>query len=191
MKKVTQAEFARLCGVGRQTVSGWIKNGRIRADADGMIDPDVAQRMRLATESPLPHHQARKAQFDERRAKREGISPGADSDDSGDPDELESLGRDLKAETLRLQRHKTELAALEIDQIAGALVDRTDVDFVLADLGSIVRNLLEALPDRLAGELAALGGDMGAIHAALEDAARDVLVALSEALERRAAGLDA
>ena len=189
MKKLTQSEFARLCGVGRQTVNGWIKSGRIRADADGLIDPEAAQRMRVATESPLPHHQARKAQFDEMRSRGAGGAPGADPDE--DPASLERLGVELKAETLKLQRHKTELAALEIDRIAGALVDRADVDFVLADLGNTVRTLREALPDRLAGEIAAHGGDMGAVHQTLEQAVVDVLRALGDAMERRAAELGA
>jgi hypothetical protein len=64
MTRVTQAEFARLSGVNRSTVHRWIQNGRIETDAHGLIDPDTAARMREATESPLPHHQARKAQFD-------------------------------------------------------------------------------------------------------------------------------
>ena len=73
MTRVTQAEFARLAGVNRSTVHRWIQNGRIEADAHGLIDPDAAARMRDATESPMPHHQARKAQFDE---AREGIGQG-------------------------------------------------------------------------------------------------------------------
>ena len=66
--RVTQAEFARITGVNRSTVHRWIQNGRIEVDAQGLIDPGAAARMRDATESPLPHHQARKAQFDEARA---------------------------------------------------------------------------------------------------------------------------
>ena len=63
MKRVTQAEFARLAGVNRSTVTRWLQNGRIQADPSRLIDPDAALKMRAATESPLPHHQARKEQW--------------------------------------------------------------------------------------------------------------------------------
>ena len=53
-KRVTQAEFARICGVNRSTVSKWIKNQRIQADENGLIDPVAASAMREATESPMP-----------------------------------------------------------------------------------------------------------------------------------------
>ena len=68
MNRVTQAEFARICGVNRSTVHRWIENGRIETDAQGLIDPEAATRMKEATSSPLPHHEARKAQFDAQRA---------------------------------------------------------------------------------------------------------------------------
>ena len=66
-KLVTQAEFARMCGVNRSTVHKWIGAGRIQTEPSGLIDPEAAARMRDATESPMPHHQARKAQFSEAR----------------------------------------------------------------------------------------------------------------------------
>jgi len=65
MPLVTQAEFARLEQVNRSSVNRWLAAGRIQADENGMIDSDTAHAARLATESPLPHHQARKSQFDE------------------------------------------------------------------------------------------------------------------------------
>ena len=189
MTRVSQAEFARLCGVNRSTVNRWIKTGRIEADAQGRIDPAAAQRLRLATESPLPHHQARKAQFDEARAggdtEEGGETAPAGAEEAAEPSSLEGLGHQLKRATVELQRNKAELAAMEIDKAAGALVAREDIDFVLADFGGTLRGLMEGLPDRLAGEIAAHRGDVNAIHKSLEDAAREILLAISAQMERR------
>lgn len=192
MNRVTQAEFARLCGVNRSTVTRWIKSERIDADENGLIDPIAAQRLRLATESPEPHHQARKAQFDDARAGATGAAPAtAAQEPAGDEDEapgMEALGHQLKRATVDLQRGKAELVAIEIDKAAGALVELTEVQYVLGDLGATLRSLLENLPDRLAGELAAHQGNVTAIHKSLEDAARETLVAISEQMSRRVGG---
>lgn len=180
MNTVTQAEFARLAGVNRSTVNRWLKNGRIEADAAGRIDPEAAARLRLATESPEPHHQARKAQFEDAREAAGEPTPDEDSLEG-----LGALGVALKRATLDLQRRKAELAALEVDQQAGRLVDRSDIDFVLGDLGATLRSLAEGIPDRLAGEIAAHQGNVGAIHKALEDAMRELLLAVSAQMQQR------
>lgn len=206
MNRVSQAEFARLCRVNRSTVSRWLKNGRIEADAAGLIDPEAAERMRAATESPLPHHQARKAQLDEARvtagAAQGGAAPpdveesavetvvdetGAGLDEAGAADQpaLVQHNLDLKRSTARLQHNKAELAAMEVDRLAGRLVELVDVQFVLDDMGATVRTLLESFPDRLAGELAAHQGNTNAIHKSLADAARELLLGISDSMQRR------
>lgn len=196
MNRVTQAEFARLAGVNRSTVTRWLKAGRIQAAADGRIDPEAAARMRAATESPLPHHQARKVQFDEARTgagqgQEPFAPPAASAAPAGETESLEGLGHQLKRATVDLQRHKAELAAMEVDKLAGTLVELAEVQYVLGDLGATLRGLLEGLPDRLAGEIAAHQGNVNAIHKSLEDAAREVLVAVSEQMESRMGRLGA
>lgn len=104
-------------------------------------------------------------------------------------DSLEGLGQQLKRATVDLQRNKAEIAAMEADRMAGTLVELAEVQYVLGDLGATLRSTLEGLPDRLAGEVAAHQGNIGAIHKTLEDAARDVLVAISEQMARRLEGL--
>ena len=208
MSLVTQAEFARIAGVNRSTVSRWIQNGRIQADAQGLIDPVAAQRMRDATESPEPHHQARKAQFDDARsgqASSNTATPPATGPQDGpngptarfnaaqgaEPmPQAEKLGIALKLETYKLQKSKAETAAVELDKLIGTLVDRAEVDFVLADFGNTFRALLENLPDRLAGQLAALRGDTNAMHQALEEALNQVLLDMAEHMKRKTEGLN-
>ena len=189
MTRVTQAEFARMAGVNRSTVHRWLQNGRIEADAHGLIDPDAAARMRDATESPLPHHQARKAQFDEARdgigqggaeKTQQGATGGATEPMPG----LEKLGAALKLETWKLQKAKAETANMELDKLAGALVERAEVDFVLHDFGQTLRAMLESLPDRMAHECMRIR-DAADLHKYLADTFADVLVEMSEHMKRK------
>lgn len=193
MTRVTQAEFARLANVNRSTVHRWLANGRIEADSQGLIDPDAAARMRDATESPLPHHQARKAQLDEARVgdsttRNEIAQQGATSQAATASDTMpaaEKIGTALKLETYKLQKAKAEQANMELDKMAGALVERADVDFILTDIGNTLRGLLESLPDRLAPAIAAHLGDVNAIHKALEDTAHDLLNEMADLMRRK------
>jgi len=159
MNRVTQAEFARLRGVNKSTVTRWIQSGRMAPEPSGLIDPERAAAQLDATESPLPHHQARKAQFDE---ARQGVShtppekiaqaapqPGATAPATEGMPALEKLGAALKLETWKLQKAKAERENMELDKLAGALVERAEVDYVLADFGNTLRGLLDGLPTRL------------------------------------------
>ena len=196
MRHVNQADFARLCGVNRSTVNRWLKAGRIEADAQGRIDPEAAQRLRIATESPMPHHQARKAQFDEARAAS-GMAEAAIDAPAGsqavddDPESLEGVGMALKRAMLATQQHKAEILAMERDKMAATLVDRAEVEYVVGEFGAMLRSLFEGLPDRLAGEIAAHQGNVNAIHKSLEDVSRESLQALCAQMERRLAELGA
>jgi phage terminase Nu1 subunit (DNA packaging protein) len=204
--KVTQAEFARICGVNRSTVSRWVAEGRIEADASGLIDPAAAQRMREATESPAPHHQARKAQFDEAR-KAQKTATGAFSAPDGTQgasdaakapetalnppetaSEAQKLGTALKLETYKLQKAKAERENMDLDKLAGSLVERSEVDYVLADLGNTLRSMLEGLPDRLASRVAAVAGNVSEIHKVLEEAMYETLGEMAANIKRKAEG---
>ena len=207
VKRVTQAEFARLTGVNRSTVTRWVQAGRVQVDAHGLLDPVAAAALRDATESPEPHHQARKAQFDEQRAQNaagQGATPAATGatagqngpqarfSDAGGGEAMpqaEKLGIALKLETYKLQKAKAETANMELDKLAGALVERAEVDFVLADLANTLRAQLENLPGRLSGPLAALKSDAALIHTALDDALRDVLLDMAAAMKQKTQGL--
>jgi phage terminase Nu1 subunit (DNA packaging protein) len=192
--RVTQAELARALGVAKSTVHKYKAAGRIRFDAQGLIDLDTARAQILATESPLPHHQARKAQFDEGRAG-EGMgqatnappaAPSGPPAPAADPmPAAEKIGTALKLETYKLQKAKAETANIELDKLAGALVERAEVDFVLNDFGNTLRGLLESLPDRLAPAIAAHRGDVNSIHKALEDTAHDLLNEMADLMKRK------
>ncbi len=50
--RVTQAEFARIMGVSRQSVSKWVAAGKVRPDLDGRFCPKRAARTVLASTDP-------------------------------------------------------------------------------------------------------------------------------------------
>lgn len=200
MKHVTQAEFARIMGVNRSTVHRWIENGRMQAEPNGLIDPEAGKRMLEATESPMPHHQARKNQFIEARAAHgtestngreldpslQATTPTATAGNNPDVrSQAENIGTALKLETYKLQKAKAELANMEVDKQAGLLVERAEVDYVLADFGNALRALLEGMADRMAPAISRHRGDVNAIHAEIESTAADLLNQISEQMKRK------
>ena len=50
--RLLPAEFARVVGVSRQTVSQWIRQGKMTLGADGRLDPNRAMRQLLRTADP-------------------------------------------------------------------------------------------------------------------------------------------
>ena len=176
-----QIDYARRCGVNPSTVTRWIQNGRIRVLDNGLIDAEDADRQRQLTESPLPHHQARKAQFDRQREQ-----PHLDDQDHGEGMESGEISRRLKLETYRLQKAKADQANLELDRSAGLLVERSEVEYLLADLAATLQSKLIALPALLAPSVASHRGDASAIAHELEGFARDLLTELASHIERQA-----
>lgn len=186
-ERLTQLEFAKLKTdkkrvVNKSTVCRWIKSGRITLGGDGLIDKDQALRQLEMTESPAPHHQAAKAQIDEAKAEAQEVPEM--SQEPMTP--VERIGLRLKMATMKEREAKAEMANIELDKAAGLLVERSEVDFMFADIGKTFAEKLCAIPDRYAPACAAHGGNNAAIHKELEDMVHDVLSDISEHLRRKA-----
>lgn len=181
---VTQAEFARHKGVHRSTVTRWIERGRITLDEKGRIDVAAAERQLQETESLEPHHIARKEQIE---ADKAAGAAQAGAPEESRAEDLASVSAQLKRETLRLQAAKARKATLEAEHLSGALVDRGELDYLMTEIGTLLRKQSEQLADRYSGPIAAMGGDANAIHKALEDAGREIANELA-ALMRRKSG---
>lgn len=201
-KLMTQSEYARYCGVNKSTVNRWIKNGRIEIAPTGLIDVAAADKMRYLTESSMPHHQARKEQFEDQWQRNRSQSPQSDpaGDDAGQSVTLPSCDAQIAPEpplgpesvilrtkiaALREREAKAELANLEIDQRTGLLVDRADVEYVLADYAAILVGQMERLADRLTPEVMTANNDSAAIHKIIDDSAREILNELSAKLNQK------
>lgn len=218
MPRVSRSEFADLEGVNRASVTRWIRDRRISPPGpDGLLDLDQARRERQATESPAARDQARKAQIDaEKAARGRTRTPGPRAHRAAPADppaaterhpapvtapvaapaidldmgQVERLGLGLKLETYKLQKAKAEMANLELDQRAGLLVERAEVDFVLSDFGSTVRGYLEAMPKRLAPLVSGHQGDAASLEKLFEDFARETLDQITAHLARCAHNLE-
>ena len=160
--RITQAELARQLNVTRGAVSKAVKSGRITPDEDGLFDPAEAELQWIANSRPN---------------MKATQSPAAKSRASGYAD-----ARARKESAL------ARMAELRLEQAIGNLIQKDAVDFVLEDMGATLRALMENLPDRLAPLIVGLR-DMEAIHAAISEAADDVLSELSAHHARRAVEL--
>lgn len=199
MTRVTQAEFARMAGVNRSTVHRWIQNGRIEADAQGLIDPEAAARMREATESPMPHHQARKAQFDEGRQC--GVQGGAETTQLK-PSERGVTVAPPETEIINKEevRHRRDVAVMlerewtakqrEVDarKSAGELYEKERARNAWRNAFILMRTIAESVPDRHAAELAAMR-ETEAVRAAMAGYMADMLNEVASAFDRAFDGL--
>lgn len=192
MSTVTRAEFARIMQVQRSTVTRWIGAGRISVDEHDRIDADMARRQLGITASPMPHHMARSDQLAEQRQQQLPLPPATDRDNSGDHSELgDRLAVDRRLKLARAMREESEaqMAAMKRDEQAKLLVQRADVDFVMADIGRTIGDLLDRMADQYTPALVSAASDANAIHAVLREAGRDLRAELANHMRRRAEDL--
>jgi hypothetical protein len=191
MSRITQAEFARIAGVNRSTVHRWIAAGRIEADTQGLIDPEAAARMREATESPLPHHQARKAQFDEARAG-DGMGQATNAQQSAttSTELISKEDANHRAKIAIMKEREWAAVQREIDarKAAGELVDVSKVRDAWRSAYVLLRASMEALPPRAAPALAVRRGEVAAIERDLADMIADLLNECAAAFDRKLDG---
>lgn len=184
---LTPKALAEHFGVSRSTVTRWIQRGRVALDEQGLIDADMAAVLLRRTQALAPQHQARIAAHDMQRQAR-GLGLPADGQEQAAapwmPDADDVAAR-YKAAMAREREAKAELAAMEVDRLAGLLLDRQEVDFVLADLGNTLRIKLEQAEDVLTEAVLPLRGDAAAIRQAVRETLREVLDDLAELMKRR------
>lgn len=181
---MTPAEIAKHFGVDRSTVTRWLQRGRITANDDGLIDADLAARTVLSTQPLKSNLLARVATHEMNKTlKKRGKTANSHDDLSMlDP---ETVAMRYKAAMAREREAKAELAAMEVDRQAGLLLDRQDVDFVLADLGNTLRVKLENVEDTLTERVLPLGSDAAAVRHVVRETLREVLEDISELMHRR------
>jgi hypothetical protein len=168
---LTKSAYARHRGCAPSAVSAALKEGRISAilvNGKEMIDQEAADsawaistRPRIDAHVPPPR------------------GPRKESDTADDLRELR----------IKRERLNCEKLSMELDQRASLLVDRAEVDFILADVGSRLRQSFQNAADRLAPSLHGLQ-DLGAIHHAIDSALQGILRDFVESLDRAAHQLD-
>lgn len=187
---VTRSEFARIRGCSGPYVTKLGHQGRLVLDPTGKL-VDVAATNALLDRTDDP------ARGGDRTGKPVGVagassgcaqgegqgvaSPAVPAAAGGDPRPraVESDGA-YKSAATRERIAKARLAELELAEKAGSLVRRAEVEAAVFGLARQAMDALDAIPDRLAAQLAALG-DTAAVHKLLSDELRHVMQALAAA----------
>lgn len=213
---VTKAAFARLIGRDRSWVTRMAQAGRLAMEGQGK-----AQRVKVAESKALLEQTAgNRDDVAERHAEARTKPPAKEREPDFafgtaaaiEPPPVpeaqpaaESPARPLSeaiaiemdqarrakllAESRRVQA-AADREEMERDKLAGDLIAREDVDAAMKFIGASVRGLLDVLPDQLAPIVAPMA-NLDEVHAALTEAARDVLVRLGETIERQQVALGA
>lgn len=135
-----QAEFARLQGWSKSYVTALKQAGRLVLADDGLVDVQASLARIQATTEAVE------------RASPPAVPPPQRAD------------RDRK------EFYDAENARLDLEERLGRLMRAEQVLEAVADAGALFAAQLDALPARLAPELAGLGGDEGRIQAVLAEA---------------------
>ena len=187
MTTESRADFARRMGWNRSSVTRAVQDGRVVL-VGGRVDVDASIEKINAMASPSAHHRAHAQQLVEDRhaktqaAMRAYAPPG---EKTVVAESIEELNRRLKSAEADKREHEADMARMERETMAGNLIAREDVEFALDDFGATLRSLMENLADRLAPVVHPLQ-TIEETHAALSEAAQDVLQTMHEQLARRA-----
>lgn len=190
MTAETQAAFAKRIGRAKSWITQLKQAGRLVMTEDGKVEVEASLARIEATESPDAHHTARARAHAEERGRAAGL-PDAPPEEPKKPTEtLEAVGLRLKIAEADKREHEAEIARMERERIAGHLVAREVVDFVLADYAATLRSAMETRADRLAPIVYPLQ-TLEDIHAALADADEEVLRQMAETMKRKAEQFEA
>ena len=185
----TRADFARRMGWNRSSVTRAVSDGRVVMDGQLVnVEASVAQIEALA--HPAAHHRAHAQQLVEWRQAPTPEAVAAAMHAYSPPDQpaaenIERLNLRLKKAEADKREHEADMARMQRETLAGNLIAREDVEFALDDFGASLRSLMENMPDRLAPVVHPLQS-IEETHAALSEAAQDVLQTMHDALESAA-----
>jgi hypothetical protein len=185
----SRAAFARRLGWNKSSVTRAAQDGRVVIEND-LVDVEASMEKINALASPYAHHRAHAQQLAEQRsAKAPTPSAVAAAMKALEPlpagESIEELNRRLKKAEADKREHEADMARMERETMAGNIIAREDVEFALDDFGATLRSLMENLADRLAPVVHPLQ-TIEETHAALAEAAQDVLQTMHEKLARRA-----
>lgn len=185
-KLVSRKEFVGIAKdvIGRDVtlpaINYWAKQGLVVV-VDGKVDVDASMERLKAHVGARPDVAERHAI--EHAAKSAGVPESADQTQPNMP--LDKI-RHLRAlSDARIKAAEAEMREMERDKLAGRLVDKEDVEFVLKDYGATLRSLMETFADRVAPLVLPLD-NLDDVHAVLTEEAARVVTDLAEAMRRKA-----
>lgn len=185
MTTETRADFAARLGMTRQRVHQLIQEDRVVLTEDGWIDVEASLARIHDTESPLPLHEGRRQAHAEARDEAQAATTASPPEPPADrplPDEVQ---RRTKLAVMRNQEAAAALKAEEHRRLIGESIDRADNIAAYQAAFSLVREAIESLADRATPQALAAAPDAHRVHAAINDAAHDVLSDLHADVCRR------
>lgn len=175
------AEYARHRGVSRAAVTNAAKRGKFQL-VDGLVDPIEADRTwppRTATTAPpTPASSSPPPADPPPPTAPPARRPPRTTSEGGRPADV--TGWDAKAD---LDWYKAQLAALELAQAEGRLLDAAEVEKSVFEGYRTVRDALQNIPDRLAAEMASESNPI-VCRRLIETAIRQALNELHANLQR-------
>lgn len=180
MTTESRADFARRLGWNRSSVTRAVQDGRV-VMIGALVDVDASIAKIEAMASPSAHHRAHVLQMEEARTAKQ---PTADLPPAV-AEGIEQLNLRLKRAEANKREHEEAITRMDREERAGNLIAREDVEFALDDFGATLRSLMENFADRMAPVVHPLQS-IEETHAALAEAAQDVLQTVHDQLQRRA-----
>jgi hypothetical protein len=165
-KTMTVTEYAGHRGVSQPLISRWKSQGRLVLDSSGRI---LVRASDLVLDQDM--HPTKGGRSGSRAASEPVAAPAPPSDErdpKGEGDEL-SLANAARLEKVQ----KVRLLHMEIEEKAGNLVSRADVERTAFDLARRGQEALMGIADRLSPQLAA-ESDPHRVHVLLSDELRRV-----------------
>lgn len=194
MTTVTQAEFARLKGWHRSSVTRARTAGRLVMVGD-LVDVEASE-ARLAGSSggrddvAERHAAARNAAASATEADAEGADTGEAEEIAPAAENGTSARGESRADAqARKESALADLAELDFRQKMGQVLPRADVEMALDDLVSFARSNLENLPHRMAAQL--IGKDYDATLALLKQEVVTMMAEMHKDARQKLAALTA
>lgn len=158
MDLVTQAEFARRCKVSAQAISKAIKNGQLRAVADGKkkkIDMHDALSVRYISDSNSSRQVAQEKKGIIEKTPKKIFDPFKEKIEDEYDDDDEDL---LATQSLRDQKVRAQIVKLKVETAhkLGLLIERSLVEKSFDRLTAVILNYLFPLGDRLSPKIAGM-----------------------------------
>jgi len=173
---VSQAEFARLRGVSRKTVTLWKGQGRLTLTADGLVDVAASDAM-LAQRPPVYRGGKKKSRKDGPATAAQDSPPVMDRP----PEEIAKIAGWSLPEAQRVKENY--LALLREQEFNIAQRNLVLIDDVVTEVTrqfGIVRERLLNIPGKLAPLLASADSERAKVEAAIREELYEALSQLSE-----------
>ena len=173
---VTQAEFARLIGVGRSYVTALKKADRLVINEIGNVLVEESKKRIAETADP------NRDDVRERFVAERGQPVAVDAPEIEETEE-QPTGPDDQRARAKKEYFLAEQARIAFERDIGKLIAKADVERAIEDVISAIRQTIENLPHRTAPEL--VGKDLDAIRATLKQEVHAALSNMDKEFSKR------